>query len=96
MAVQEWLDTQYPEIATRAKAEGAEIHWGDGTALVNTNVRGHSFAPRGKTPVTMLVGGTRQKLSMIATVTNQGKARWMIIDGTFNHACLIEILRISG
>jgi len=29
-------------------------------------------------------------LSMIASVTNQGKARWMIIDGAFNHERLIE------
>ena len=33
-AVQAWLDEHYPEIETRAKAEGAEIHWGDETALV--------------------------------------------------------------
>ncbi len=63
---------------------------GDETALVNTDARGRSFAPRGKTPVAMAVGGTRQKLSMIASVTNQGKARWMIIDGAFNHERLIE------
>jgi len=31
----------------------------------------------------MALGGTRQKLSMIATVTNQGKTRWMIIDEAF-------------
>lgn len=67
-----------------------EVRWGDKTALVNTDVRGRSFAPKGQTPVAMAVGGTRQKLSMIATVTNQGKARWMIIDGTFNHERLIE------
>ena len=89
-AVKEWLDTQYPQIAQRAKAEGAEVHWGDETALVNTDVRGRSFAPKGHTPVALVVGGTRQKLSMIATVTNQGKARWMIIDGAFNHERLIE------
>jgi transposase len=89
-AVKEWLGTQYPQIAQRAKAEGAEVHWGDETALVNTDVRGRSFAPKGQTPVAMAVGGTRQKLSMIATVTNQGKARWMIIDGAFNHERLIE------
>jgi hypothetical protein len=69
----------------RAKHEGAEIDWGDETAMVNTDVRGHSFAPRGKTPVAMAVGGTRQKRSMIASVANQGKARWRIIDGAFNH-----------
>jgi len=91
-AVQAWLDEQYPEIEKRAKAERAEIHWGDETALVNTDVRGRSYAPAGKTPVTYAVGGTRQKLSMIATVTNQGKTRWMIIDESFNSDKLIEFL----
>ncbi len=38
------------------------------------------------------VGGTRQKLSMLASVTNQGKARWMIIDEAFNADRLIEFL----
>ena len=91
-AVQAWLDDTYPAIEQRAKAEGAEIHWGDETALVNTDVRGRSYAPAGKTPVTCAVGGTRHKLSMIATVTNQGKTRWMIIDEAFNSDKLIEFL----
>ena len=91
-AVQAWLDAEYPEIEQRAKAEGAEIHWGDETALVNTDVRGRCYAPSGQTPVAYAVGGTRQKLSMIATVTNQGKTRWMIIDEAFNADRLIEFL----
>ena len=91
-AVQAWLNEQYPAIEKRAKAEGGEIHWGDKTALVNTDVRGRSYAPAGKTPVTYTVGGTRQKLLMIATVTNQGKARWMIIDEAFNADKMIEFL----
>ena len=41
----------------------------------------------------MAVGGTRQKLSMIATVTNQGKTRWMIIDEAFDADKLIEFLQ---
>jgi hypothetical protein len=86
------MSKQYPAIAKRAKAEGGEIHWGDETALVNTDVRGRSYAPAGQTPVTYTVGGTRQKLSMIATVTNQGKTRWMIIDEAFNSDKLIEFL----
>ena len=92
-AVQAWLEGEYPGIEQRAKREGGEIHWGDETALVNTDVRGRSYAPVGKTPVTMAVGGTRQKLSMIATVTNQGKTRWMIIDEAFDAAKLIEFLQ---
>jgi transposase len=91
-AVQNWLNEEYPAIEKRAKAEGAEVHWGDETAVVNTDVRGRSYAPAGKTPVTFAVGGTRQKLSMIATVTNQGKTRWMIIDEAFNSDKLIEFL----
>ncbi len=58
--------------------------------MVNTDVRGRGYAPKGQTPVAYLVGGTRQKLSMISTVTNQGKTSWMIIDGNFNHLRLIE------
>ncbi|GAB4210438.1 MAG: IS630 family transposase [Tibeticola sp.] len=92
-AVKQWIEHEYPAIAQRAKAEGGEIHWGDETALVNTDVRGRSYAPRGKTPVTMAVGGTREKLSMISTVTNRGRASWMIIDGAFNHERLIEFLQ---
>lgn len=91
-AVRKWLDEQYPAIAERAKAEGGEIHWGDETALVNTDVRGRSYAPAGQTPVAYAVGGTRQKLSMLATVTNQGKTRWMIIEEAFNADKLIEFL----
>ena len=90
-AVKKWIDEEYPAIAERAKAEGGEIHWGDETALVNTHVRGRSYAPKGKTPVAY-APGTRQKLSMISTVTNKGQARWMIIDGNFGADRLIEFL----
>ena len=91
-AVQKWLDEQYPAIEAQAKAEGGEIHWGDETALVNTDVRGRGYAPKGKTPVAFTVGGTREKLSMISSVTNQGKARWMIVEESFNSDKLIEFL----
>ena len=90
-AVKLWLDEEYPKIAKRARTEGAEIHWGDETPLVNTDVRGRGFAPKGKTPV-VYAPGTRQRLSMIATVTNQGCARWQIIDGNFDSDRLIEFL----
>jgi len=35
---------RYPAIEQRAKAEGGEIHRGGETALVNTDVRGRSYA----------------------------------------------------
>jgi hypothetical protein len=60
---------------------------------VNADVRGRCYAPAGKTPVTFAVGGTRQKLSMIATVNNQGKTRWVIIDESLNSDKLFEFLQ---
>jgi transposase len=92
-AVQVWMQGEYPGIQERARREGAEIHWGDETALTNTDVRGRSFAPVGHTPVALSVGGRRHKLSMIASVTNQGKARWMIIEQAFNAERFCEFLQ---
>lgn len=89
-AVKAWLEVEYPKIAARAEVEDAQIHWGDETALVNTDVRGRGYQPKGQTPIAYAVGGTRQKLSMISTVTNQGKTRWMIIDGNFDtEKCIV-------
>lgn len=92
-AVQKWLNEEYPKIDTRAKEEDAEIHWGDETAVVNTDVRGRGYQPKGQTPVAFAAGGARHKFSMISTVTNQGKTRWMIIDEAFNSDKLIEFLQ---
>lgn len=91
-AVKEWLATTYPSIAARAKAENAEIHWADETAVMNTDVRGRSYAPRGKTPTTRTVWGSRQRFSMISSVNNQGKCYWMIISEAFNADRLIEFM----
>ncbi len=91
-ALKAWLDEQYPKIAARAKRENAEIHWGDETTLVNADVRGRSYQPKEQTPIAFAVGGLRQKLSMISTVTNQGKSRWMIVEENFDTDKSIEFL----
>lgn len=86
-------DRHHPRLDEKqAKAEGGEIHWGDETALVNTDVRGRSYGPHGQNSVTMAVGGTREKLSTISTVTNQGKSSWVVIEDAFNAQRLIEFL----
>lgn len=93
MAIQAWLNETYPAIAERTEDEGVEIHWGEETALVNTDVRGRGFSLKGQTPIARVVGGARQKLSMISTVTNQGKTCGEIVDGNFNHERLIDFLK---
>ena len=73
-AIQAWLTAHYPKIAARAKAEGAQIHWGDETGISNQAVHGRSFAPKGQTPV-LRRPATRRTLSMISAVTNRGTLR---------------------
>lgn len=90
--VKAWLDNSYPVIAERAKAEGAEIHWGDETGLRSDDVRGRSFAPKGKTPV-VRVNSKRENVGLISTVTNQGKVRWMVLNGALDSDQLIAFLK---
>jgi transposase len=91
-AVKKWLDEDYPAIAARAKAEGAQIHWGDETGLRSDDVRGRGFAPKGETPV-IRVRAKREGLSVISSVTNKGQMRWKIFEGAMNADILIDFLR---
>ena len=92
-AVKEWLGSEYPLIAKRAQDEGGEIHWADETTVANTDVRSRSHSPRGKTPETRAAWGRRESFSMISSVTNQGKCRWMMTDGAFNSDRLVEFMQ---
>lgn len=91
-AIQHWLTHEYPAIAARAKAEGAEIHWGDETSLSTSDPRGRGFAPRGRTPVLTVVS-RRKSVSFLSTVTNQGKVRFMVLEGPLSAQILIRFLR---
>jgi len=91
-AIRQWLEHDYPAIAARAKAEGAEIHWGDETGISNQANYGRSFAPRGHTPV-VVAPARRQTLSLISTVTNRGTARFMIYEGALNVALFLTFLK---
>ena len=84
------MEQECPAIDKHAWCESGEIRCGEESALVHTCGRRPEDSPKGQTPVTMAVGGSRQKLSMISSVTNHGKASWMIVDGAFNHERLIE------
>ena len=91
-AVQAWLDETYPAIARRAKAEGAEIHWGDETGLRSDDVRGRTYAPAGKTPE-IRVAQRREGLSVMSTVTNRGTMRWKVFEGAMNADILIDFMK---
>ena len=91
-AVAAWLETAYPAIAKRAKAEGAAIYWGDETGISNQDQIGRSYAPRGQTPV---VARTAKRISrsMISAVSNRGLMRFMLYEGALNAGLFIAFLR---
>ncbi len=91
-AVRKWVSEEYPQIAKAAKTEGAEIQWGDETGLRSDDVRGHGYAPKGKTPV-VLANANRSKLSVISTVTNKGQMRWKIFSGALNTKIIIGFMK---
>ena len=90
--VRAWLENEYPAIAARAKSEGGEIQWADETGVSNQANYGRSFAPAGETPV-IPRPATRFALSMIASLTNRGKLRFMIYEGALNAAIFLIFLR---
>jgi transposase len=90
--VRAWLETTYPAIAERAKKESGEIQWADETGVSNQANYGRSFAPQGETPV-IPRPATRFSLSMIASLTNRGKLRFMIYDGALNAVIFLMFLR---
>ena len=48
-AVQDLLDTSYPEIKKLANAENVEIYWSDETGVQNDCQHSRGYAPRGQT-----------------------------------------------
>jgi transposase len=90
-AVRRWLRRDYPALAARAKVEKGVIFWGDETGLRSDDVRGRSYAPRGRTPL-VRVPHRRAGLGLISAVTDKGELRWMVLDGAVKAPSLVRFL----
>lgn len=89
--IAQWLETTYPDIAERAKQEQAEIHWGDETGIQSDAYNTKGFAPKGKAPVVRL-NAKKNSISMISTITNNGKVRFMLYRETMNGQLFIKFM----
>jgi transposase len=89
--VRHWLEEEYPALAARAKAEGAEIQWGDETGAEANATRQRGYAPRNEPPE-QAVTGQRFRVNMISTITNEGKLRFMLYDGKMTGALFVLFL----
>ena len=90
-AVKQWLETDYPAIASRAKQEKAEIHWGDETGIQTGANCVRGFAPQGETPVIRMVA-KKSHISMISAITNSGKVRFTMYRDAMNTEIMIKFM----
>jgi transposase len=90
-AVEYWLRNEYPRIAARARAEQAEIHWGDETGIEQDGQRERGYAPPGHTPV-VKKPARKLRLNLISSLTNQGTLRFMVYEHPLTAAVLILFL----
>jgi len=90
--VKAWLEQEYPTIKGRAKAEKAEIHWGDETAISNECNYGRSYSPMGVTPQVRR-NARRFSQSMISSISSQGTVRFMCYEKALNSKIFITFLK---
>jgi transposase len=92
-AVAKWLAEDYPAVAKRAAAEGAEIHWLDEAGLRSECNGGRGYSPRGQTPV-VPVTGKRFGVNFLATLTNGGLMRFLVYHARFTQVILRTFLAL--
>lgn len=90
--LRQWLEVEYPAIALRAKAEGAEIYWADETAIRQDAHWVRGYAPAGMTPELRIPTGRHAATTMISAITNQGLVRFTFFDGALDTERFIAFL----
>lgn len=90
--IERFKQEEYPAIAARAKAEKADIYWGDETGVSNTENFERGFAEKGHPPV-LPVETKRERVNMISAITNQGHCRFMVYEEKMNQQLLLDFLR---
>jgi len=80
LEVAEWLETTYPRSKRRAEREGVRFIGETRLGAFDGASNSRGYAHPGETPE-LIVPGNRFSVNMIATITNQGKVRWMIYTG---------------
>jgi transposase len=91
--VQKWLKAEYPKIKKMAKAQGADIYFGDAAHIRSDHHAGRTWGKKGETPI-VLATGARHGMSLISAITSKGHMRFMIKEtGGVNADVFIEFLK---
>ena len=89
--IDKWLNDEFPGITKRAKAENAEIYFGDETNIQNTMNYMRGYAPKGKTPV-VKVEAQKFKINMLSAISKRGKLRFMLYKENMTSQKLIDFM----
>jgi len=89
--VKKWLKETYPLVEEKAKAEKAEIWWGDETAIKPECHYRRSYSPKGQTPV-VRQPAKRFHSSLISAINKRGKMQWMPLTASLNADLFIKFL----
>lgn len=87
-----WTEKDFPEIARRAKAEGAAVFFADETAVKQDTAWIRGYAPRGHTPVVDVLPGW-SSVSMVSAVSPEGQEEHAMQDGAIRTADFIAFMQ---
>ena len=91
-AVKRWLEQRYPAIRRQAKAEKAEIYWGDEMGMRSDHQTGTSYGRQGRTPT---IPGTGQRFgcNMLSAITNRGHLLFLVFKQRLTSVVFVSFLR---
>ena len=76
-----------------AKAQGADIYFGDAAHIRSDHHAGRTWSKKGETPI-VVTTGARYAMSLISAITSKGRMRFMIkATGGVNADVFIEFLK---
>ena len=91
-AIEAWKRKIYPQLAARAKRQGAEIYFWDESGFRADAVHGKTWGVRGQTPV-VAVAGTRQSISAASAVNANGAFWFVTYKGGMTAELFVELLK---
>lgn len=90
--VKNWVESEFPGISARAKAENAKIFFGDETGIQNTATYLRGYAPIGQTPV-VRTEAKHIRINMLSAISARGELRFVLYKDNMNADKLIDFMR---
>lgn len=92
-AIEAWKQTIYPQLAARAKRQGAEVYFWDESGFRADAIQGKTWGVRGCTPVVSMPG-TRQSVSAASAVNAKGAFWFATYKGGMSAELFVAMLKL--